>query len=475
MYRQWSPLRLTTVEKPSIAIALGLLAAYVVGTLFLGLHHEPWRDEADTWLVVRDLPFPSVFTWTRNSGTPGLWFVALKPLISLGFPYQSQTILHLAFAWAAAAVLLFRAPFTWTIKVLALASYYFSFEYAIIARSYVLTILLSFVIASLYPHRHSRPIRYAVAIALLFNTNVHGGVIAAVMLVLFVFDRGKALSPAAVAIMIGGAIVAWVQIRTAPDAPFPDIVRFVRPISAWHALANAFSPGVATSLSGTGALVLIVSVAASLRRRIDAMILLLLTVVLLNVIYVFIWFGGYRHAGLILVAVLLSIWIAGNIPQDAISSAAAVLLNIGLALSVTFAFGMARAEIAMDFSGSREMGEFIRLSGLARFPIAAHNLQQAEAVLPYIPGKQFWYAGVGRYGSYMKWNAEEEAGIRMPYPVAVRRAADHFSPHGKPWLMLLNRPMPDGAVPGMRLVYATRGTVFRMTDERYWLYLWTGR
>ena len=64
-------------------------------------------------------------------------------------------------------------------------------------------------------------------------------------------------------------------------------------------------------------------------------------------------------------------------------------------------------------------------------------------------------------------------GIQMPYPEAVHRAVNHFAPTGKPWLLLLNRPIPEGAVPGLQLVYKNRGTVFRRPEEQYWLYLWT--
>lgn len=31
-----------------------LLAAYAGVTLVLALHHEPWRDEADSWLLVNN-------------------------------------------------------------------------------------------------------------------------------------------------------------------------------------------------------------------------------------------------------------------------------------------------------------------------------------------------------------------------------------------------------------------------------------
>jgi hypothetical protein len=475
MSGQWSPARLTAEGRSSTVIAAVLLTMYAAATLYVGLHHEPWRDEADSWLVVRDAPISTILVWTRNAGTPALWYFALKPLIWLGLAYSSQQLLHLALAWAAAAVLLLRSPFTWITKILVLASYYVAYEYAVIARSYVLTILLSFLIAAWYLERYSRPLRYAVAMALLFNANVHGALIAAILTLLFVIQRPTKTSWGAITIMLIGAIAAWAQLRTAPDAPFPHIVREINPVAAWKAIASAFFPGLSLGVGGAAAAVLIVLIAFALRRRRDAFAFFALALILLNVLFVFVWFGGYRHAGLILICALLSIWIAREVPSDAPGSIAAVLFNIALVVSVLFSVRMAYADVKMGFSGSREMGEYIRSHHLDRYEIAAHNIHESEAVLPWIPGKQLWYAAIGRYGTYMQWNREEEIGRWMPYSVAIGHAVEHFAGGQRPWLMLLNAPMPDASSRQFRLIYATRGPVFRHPDERYWLYEWTGQ
>src|SRR5438270_13480177 len=78
-----------------------LLAAYIAATLVLALHHEPWRDEADSWLVVNNASIPAMLEWTRYAATPPLWYLLLKPLAWLGLPYFSQTVFHLVLAWIA--------------------------------------------------------------------------------------------------------------------------------------------------------------------------------------------------------------------------------------------------------------------------------------------------------------------------------------------------------------------------------------
>jgi hypothetical protein len=101
-------------------------------------------------------------------------------------------------------------------------------------------------------------------------------------------------------------------------------------------------------------------------------------------------------------------------------------------------------------------------------PIAAHNLTQCEALLPYLPGRSFWYAGLEEDGTFLKWNAAFERALNVPYPVAEARAKAHFA--GKSWLLLFNVEMPDPAAHGFRLLYTNRERIFEKTDERYWLY-----
>ncbi|MBV9188187.1 MAG: hypothetical protein JO093_21440, partial [Acidobacteria bacterium] len=110
---------------------------------------------------------------------------------------------------------------------------------------------------------------------------------------------------------------------------------------------------------------------------------------------------------------------------------------------------------------------FIQSQSLEAVPIAAHNLTQAEAVLPWLPSTKFWYAGLGEYGTYMKWDTAFERALNVTYPEAERRSIEQF--RGREWLLLFNVEMPDPAAHGFRLLHVTPEP-FEKTDERYWLY-----
>ena len=50
----WSPARLVADDRDSRWFALFMFVGYVALVSCVAWHHEPWRDEADPWLYVRD-------------------------------------------------------------------------------------------------------------------------------------------------------------------------------------------------------------------------------------------------------------------------------------------------------------------------------------------------------------------------------------------------------------------------------------
>ncbi|HSP14839.1 MAG TPA: hypothetical protein VLV78_08815 [Thermoanaerobaculia bacterium] len=465
MRDEWSPLRLTTQQRIPATLGLLLLLAYAGATLYVGLHHEPWRDEADSWLLVNRASIPYILAWTHDAGTPALWYLVLKPLAWLHLPYIAQTLLNLAISWAAAAVLLFFAPLTRLTKLLLLASYYFAYEYSIVARSYSLTILLLFVALATF----RRPIAFAVAVALLFNTNVHGGILAAALLVVFlaISPRNRTMI-APLAVMLIGALAAYLQLRPGTGSGNPAVLRAVNLYAVPMAVADGFLPGpfppqIAVPLG----FVLIAMVIVAVRRHRGALLFLSETLIGLATVYTVIWFGGLRHAGLFLIVIVAALWLASDVPLTNFTRAAAILLNLTLLGSAVYAFQNASLDMRFAFSGSKDMASFID-HRFDDYDIAAHNIYASEAVLPYLPGRKFWYIGLGDYGTFLKWDAAQGLGARMPYELAVDRARRHF--RGRKWLLLLDTPMPQPERRGFRLIHATSVPVFRHLDERYWLY-----
>lgn len=450
-------------------IAVALLLFYAAIALAVTLHHEPWRDEAETWLVARDLPLSETLAWTRPAGTPMLWPALVMPFARLGAPYVAQSLLNWAIAVAATALLLFRSPFNTTTKALFVVSFYAVYEYAVIARTYALGILLLFVVVVLHPQRHARPIAYAIAIALLANANAHSVAPAFAMAAWFAFEtlrKRDARAWLALFIMLAGLAAVALQFYTPGHAMPPNVVSAPYFGAFFEAITGAFFPGVDSMIATIVAMILLIAILASLRR--EALWLALISLGGLAAIFTFLWIGGYRHYGLVLMTLIAAMWLSSTQRRGAV-----LALNIALAFSIVMSVRFVYADLTKNFSGSREIANV-----LARYPdheIAAHPPTKAEAVLPYLSRKEIWYAALGRSGSYLHWDREQRIAGATSADVAAKRAAEHFA--GRKWLFLSSARLAHPEELALTLRYATHEPLIeprdadrQPNDERYWLY-----
>lgn len=66
---------------------------YALFTLIVLLHHEIWADEAQVWLVVRDLNLFEIIEHVRTEGHPLLWYFLVLPFSKLNLSIFSMQIL----------------------------------------------------------------------------------------------------------------------------------------------------------------------------------------------------------------------------------------------------------------------------------------------------------------------------------------------------------------------------------------------
>jgi hypothetical protein len=276
----------------------------------------------------------------------------------------------------------------------------------------------------------------------------------------------RAFRPAAIIAL--GALAAWWQVRTPPDPARQGARHAFNALAVPWTLGNAFAPTLPIVAGCVIGVLVLIAMTLALRRSRPALIVLWLTIAALLGLYSFVWLGGLRHAGFLLVITLVAVWIGSRDVDARHASAAALLLNGALLISVIVAARYWIDDTRASFSGAKEMATFIRDHHLDRTEIAAHNLTQCEALLPYLPRTRFWYAGLGEYGTYLKWDAAQERALNVPYPVAEERARRHFA--GREWLLLFNVEIPNAEGHGFRLLYTNQRPIFEKTDERYWLY-----
>ena len=106
-------------------------------------HHEIWRDEWQAWLIARDSnSLAELYENVKYEGHPTLWHLLLYGLTKITHDPWIMQLLHLIISMAAAALILFKAPFAAWQKIGLVFGYFFLFEYTVLSRSYGLSLLL---------------------------------------------------------------------------------------------------------------------------------------------------------------------------------------------------------------------------------------------------------------------------------------------------------------------------------------------
>jgi hypothetical protein len=303
---------------------------------------------------------------------------------------------------------------------------------------------------------------FALFVALLANTTPHMLFIAAILGLLYI-RRHRA--PLAIAVMLLGGLLSVAQLWPPAGAPPRHIIRQVNPAAARSAVGSAFFPRTKVHYASVLATGVIAAVALAIGRRADAQLFLWGSLAALSGIYAFIWMAGARHGALIFIAVFGALWLARQEGPLRGDREAMVLLNVVLAIVAFSGLWMGWLDIHRPFSGSADMGIYLRRPEVAKYPIAAHPPAMGQAVLPYVPGRQLYYAGAQRYGTYMLWDAAYSRAAEMSAGAAALLAREHFGQ--RPFLLLVNRRMVDKK--RYRLLHATERP-FGYADEQYFLY-----
>jgi hypothetical protein len=484
-----------------------VFAAFVALGSFLVLHHEPWRDEADAWLMARDAPVADLFLRGGYVGSPALWYLLLAPFAKLGFPYATLGFVNLVIACTAVGLLFFTAPFPLWQRALVAFSYLFSYEYTAVARSYALSVLFLFALAALHDRRDDRPRTYGLLTALLFNTNVHGIALAAPILairgweVLRSESRRSLASWQGLSIAVAGSLLAVATIVPHADGQLQGLSR----AAGWRWLATSLAGALFPSqvdrtlvmeqppphpLVTILAALIWTAIAIRLLRQPRMLAFLVASSASLWALFALKYPGGLRHWGFLLLAILYALWIttleehrdraASPVPASPVrpwravaSRAAMVGLGASLAWSVCFAGYFWWREFRDPFSEAADMSAYLIQWDLTRVPIAAWRSAQAGAVLPYLPIRQFYYPAIRDSGSYLKWDHSYEKGEVISEAEVLSRLNAAF-PRGE-LLLLSDGPIWGAEAAGFVAIHAEAESTSIVDDERYLLYRRDGR
>ena len=139
------------------ARTLALLLAFVLYIAIIAIvmcFHEPWFDEAQSWLIARDSPIASIFSVRPHyEGHPPFWNLLLAIAAKNGVPYEFGIKgIQLVCASLLGAWLIFKSPFKSTSSLATFLipfTYFACFQYGVTSRPYAL-LCLSLLVAAHY-------------------------------------------------------------------------------------------------------------------------------------------------------------------------------------------------------------------------------------------------------------------------------------------------------------------------------------
>jgi hypothetical protein len=401
------------------------LIAFAAWLLVIGTHHESWIDESQAWLLARDSNLTQLLIErVRYEGTPGLWHLLLWLCIRCGLPFTGLFLVSTACALAGAALLLWRSPFPPPLRILLTASYFGGYQFAIVARSYALDLVLLPVLAILFQERTERPIAYGTALGLLANSNAHSflvaGVLGAEWLVALI--RTRKLRPGfaglSVAISLGlcALLVAWQPtdngFLTAERLPPIAVgLRFINEAFVDRInLLSARSPSPLEQKLGLMLSLLLLAPSFILFRRAMVTVLLAATAIVL-IVFSGLTYANAWHSGILFLVWIFGLWIAWPALKDSkmLKHAAITALTV---IGTAQAIEAARSgiwDIRHSYSGSAQAAPALAAWRVAhpgaRIAVAGFK---ALAVQPYYSTNIFAnYQRGAPEPSYIVWKRGE--------------------------------------------------------------------
>lgn len=145
-----------------------LFLLYVLFTFLMVFFHEVWRDEAQGFLIVRELSLIGLFEQLHREVHFPLWYLLIFPFIKLGSSIFIINILHWLFACGIAYLVLEKFPFRLWTRAALVFSFPLFFEYSVVARNYTIGLFFLTIVFVLWKDLWRRPYLMGVLLALVF-------------------------------------------------------------------------------------------------------------------------------------------------------------------------------------------------------------------------------------------------------------------------------------------------------------------
>lgn len=438
-------------EKFKPYFVVGIFIAYILFNGILLWNHEPWRDEANVWLMARDLSPLQLLKEIKYQGHPCLWYFLVMPFAKIGLPFRTIGILSTAIMGVTAWFYLQKAPQWLWVKALVVFSPVFTYFYPTIARNYCLIALILILLAWNYPERNTHPVRYGILLGLLVQADTiaiaPAGMIALVWLIENVYHGihtrsmerfGNCMKAIWIPFV---SLLFWIaQFYQVSDSPMFELQKFgarelLREIRNYAYMILIRVTGFSQTMCTIFFVVILLAAAVIVYRlrNIGAAMVMLLSYLFQCTFSVMVYQLHIWHYLSLAFTFLWMLWAMQttaeekNREKDRIYQAAAGVLQVlvGILAVTMFLHWNSEAEpsnLQQAFYGSYSDGqnaaEFIREEISPDEIIVSTDVPMESTILAYLKEYRFYYAGSGEITTYADWSEEQSQTISWDQVIA---------------------------------------------------------
>lgn len=450
-----------------------ILAVYAVFTFVMLLHHEIWADEAQVWLVVRDLSPVGIFEHVRTEGHPLLWYLMVFPFVKIlhfSNAIFSMQLLNWLIVLAGMAVLFFKSPFNIYVKSSILLSSGFLYWFPLNARSYCLIPFLIFLLGGIYNRRKENPVIYGLLIILLANTHIIVFGFCSALAMLFAYEsiksrNKKAIVSASIVLLSLLSIVLYLFGAQNENFVVKDYSKTVdlayikaiysKVIFYLHGFVNIFNTLLIS-------LFLIFCGVIFFVKNKKIFFIYVFTLLYQFSIYVFVWGILSQRAYILLLVIIFCFQVIyREIERPVIKNIITVMLVSVFLFSFPEAIRLLKQDYLYEFSGGRKTAEFIKKNIPQDAFIVTNYPITTVSISVYLPKNKwkFYYDGYNDFYTYAAWN---KVSMNSQAPVNIIK---HLQQHKLIYIILSAGSFYQDLKP----VYESNSTVFT-NQEKFRIY-----
>lgn len=425
-----------------------VFSIYTIISFSLIFFHEAWRDEAQAWLLARELSFVELISQMKYEGHFLLWYLILMPFAKLGFPYITTNIISWFITVISAWLILRYAPFKAYKKYLFIFSFPMLYLFPIISRCYCLIPLAITLIAIFYKERKAKPIRYVLAVALLANTHIIMLGMVGILLLEFYIEQFKerknntkevnmktvwSLILIIILLILSGAPL--INSLTTNEGVFFENSFIIKIFDMLVIEPYIMILNIYCAFSNNSYILVVIIVLISIfileeiinyKKDFIKIVLILLWQYMIGA---FIFGISYQRAATGILVILFYRWIRAYRTQKEIKKVdkkineivLVALLIINIIGGIIFIY----VEINNNYSSAYQVGEYINNNIEENSIMITGSQSYCSAIIPYLSSKaKFYYIQEDKYFTYTVWNEKNKEELDANFIEQIRDKFD---------------------------------------------------